>query len=210
LPVPQLIPRPAPAPPVGGVGKPPPGGFAEAPDSSNLAARHESISQRLAFGPRAASAAGSGAGRKTHSGPVGRRGSAMSGERDLARLLAGLAPALDDRPYAFVPYGDGPLDSELVGAALGLVREREGVTLVLPEALALARGFPAGPPWARIELTVHSDLEAVGMMAAVAGALAAEGISCNPLAGYHHDHVFVPWPRREDAVRALQRLARRP
>jgi len=134
----------------------------------------------------------------------------MSGERDLSRLLAGLAPALDPTPYAFVTLGERAPEADLLAAAVGLVREREGVTLVLPADLAAARGFPGAARWARVELTVHSDLEAVGMMAAVAAALAAEGISCNPLAGYHHDHVFVPWARRDDAVRALQRLASDP
>lgn len=134
----------------------------------------------------------------------------MNGERDLSRLLAGLAPALDATPYLFVTLGDREADAELLDGAVGMVREREGVTLVLPEELARARGFAAGPRWARVELTVHSDLEAVGMMAAVAAALAAEGISCNPLAGYHHDHLFVPWPRRDAAIRTLDRLARRP
>lgn len=132
------------------------------------------------------------------------------GERDLARLLAGLAPALDPIPYAFVALGDAPLDAALIDAALGLVREREGVTLVLPEATARARGIETAARWARVELTIHSDLEAVGMMAAVATALAADGIPCNPLAATFHDHLLVPWARGADAVRALQRLAHSP
>jgi hypothetical protein len=137
-------------------------------------------------------------------------GTETGGERELARLLATLAPALDPRPCVFVAHGDGPLDPGLVDAALGLVREREGVTLILPEGVARARGLAYERTWARIELTVHSDLEAVGMLAAVATALAAEGIPCNPLAGYHHDHVFVPWSRGEVAIRALERLVHRP
>jgi len=63
-------------------------------------------------------------------------------------------------------------------------------------------------PWARISLTVHSDLAAVGLTAAFAGALGREGISCNVIAGYHHDHLFVQWDRRFDAVAALGALAR--
>jgi uncharacterized protein len=54
---------------------------------------------------------------------------------------------------------------------------------------------------------VHSDLAAVGLTAAFAGALASEGISCNVIAGFHHDHLFVPWERRADAMAALGRLA---
>jgi hypothetical protein len=41
----------------------------------------------------------------------------------------------------------------------------------------------------------------------VSGALAGAGIACNVVAGYHHDHLFVPWERREEALAILQRLA---
>ena len=70
-------------------------------------------------------------------------------------------------------------------------------------------GLPAEPRWARITLTVHSDLAAVGMMAAVAAELASAGIPVNPVAGWFHDHLLVPWDRREEAVRRLEQLAAR-
>jgi hypothetical protein len=56
-------------------------------------------------------------------------------------------------------------------------------------------------------LTIHSDLAAVGLTAAFSAALARDGISCNVIAGLHHDHLFVPWDRRGDALRALEALA---
>ncbi|MEO1490422.1 MAG: ACT domain-containing protein, partial [Pseudomonadota bacterium] len=56
-------------------------------------------------------------------------------------------------------------------------------------------------------LEVHSDLEAVGLTAAVSVALADAGIACNVIAGLHHDHLFVPWERRETAIEQLQRLS---
>nr|WP_302848565.1 ACT domain-containing protein [Rhodobacter calidifons] len=56
-------------------------------------------------------------------------------------------------------------------------------------------------------MTVQSDLAAVGLTAAFAGALGREGISCNVVAGYHHDHLFVPWDRRWDAMVALRALS---
>ena len=51
-----------------------------------------------------------------------------------------------------------------------------------------------------------SSLEAVGLTAAVAGALAAEGISANVVAAFHHDHVFVPAGRAAEAMACLARL----
>ena len=53
---------------------------------------------------------------------------------------------------------------------------------------------------------MHSALDAVGLTAAVAGALAEAGISCNVLAGAHHDHLLVPVDRADDALVALAQL----
>ncbi|MEL7199646.1 MAG: ACT domain-containing protein [Pseudomonadota bacterium] len=63
------------------------------------------------------------------------------------------------------------------------------------------------PHFARITLQVHSDLEGVGLTAAVATGLAAEGVACNVIAGFHHDHIFVPWERRDDAMAILQKIS---
>lgn len=112
---------------------------------------------------------------------------------DLAGMLAGMAPVLDAQAWAFVL-----IEGEPPAEAFALIREEEGTTAILP---AEGRGF------ARITLTVHSALEGVGLTAAVAGALAARGIACNVVAGFHHDHLFVPWERREEALEVLQRLS---
>ena len=63
------------------------------------------------------------------------------------------------------------------------------------------------PPWARVSLTIQSDLAAVGLTAAFARALADHGISANVVAGFHHDHIFVPWASRDKALTALQELS---
>lgn len=49
----------------------------------------------------------------------------------------------------------------------------------------------------------------MGLTAAVATALADDGIACNVVAGYHHDHLFVPAARAADAMESLVRLAAR-
>jgi hypothetical protein len=54
---------------------------------------------------------------------------------------------------------------------------------------------------------VHSSLAAVGFLAAVSAALAEAGIACNPVSGVHHDHLFVPAHRADDAMAVLTRLA---
>jgi hypothetical protein len=124
------------------------------------------------------------------------------GETDLAVLLSTLSPQLNGGSYVFVrAEGDEGLEDAVVTVA-----EPEGRTLVLPleraESLALPYEFVAS--W--ITLRVHSALEAVGLTAAFATALSREGISANVVAGYFHDHVFVPEDRREDAMRVLRSL----
>lgn len=129
----------------------------------------------------------------------------MTGESDLRVLLSGLRPELHPGRYVFATVPDGVVPE---GAApVVTVHESEGLTLVLPEAQAVAAGlahfFPAG--W--ITLRVHSALDAVGLTAAVSLALTDAGISCNVVAGFHHDHLFVPHDRAADAVAVLETLA---
>jgi uncharacterized protein len=127
-------------------------------------------------------------------GGAGARG--LSGETDLARLLAAMAPVLGPDRYSWITVAD---DAALVPEAFAIIREDEGSTVVF----ATSDGA-----WARITLSVHSSLSAVGLTAAFSAALAADGISANVIAGNLHDHIFVPWARRDDAMAALLSLSR--
>ncbi|MEQ9259134.1 MAG: ACT domain-containing protein [Roseovarius sp.] len=134
---------------------------------------------------------------------------AASPVRESAAMIAGMAPEIDGETWHFCTVADDAVAALHFPEALGLFREAEGVSLILPEEAARRHGFDTAMPMARITLTVHSALDGVGLTAAVAGALAEEGIACNMVAGYHHDHAFVP---RADAARALailQELAKR-
>lgn len=127
------------------------------------------------------------------------------GVTELAELLASMRPELDPEPWVFATAA-----TALPDAAVTVV-EREGVTSVLRErelvaARASTPGLFASAPFARITLTVHSDLEAVGLTAAIASALAGHGIPANVVAGFFHDHVYVPWARASDALEALRAL----
>lgn len=130
----------------------------------------------------------------------------MSGIADLDALLATMEPALADGVfvYACVPAGD--LEGHLSRGPVGLFREAEGVTLILPAEAA--EGLAASPPMRMITLTVHSSLEAVGLTAAFATALTGQGISANVVAGYHHDHIFVSERDGERALETLRALSR--
>lgn len=119
-------------------------------------------------------------------------------------MIAGMAPRLDPQPYCFCVAEDGA--DFPVEAALATFQEDEGLTLVLPLAAARDAGHD-GPSFGRIVLQVHSALEGVGLTAAVANALADEGIACNVMAAFHHDHVFVPAADAERALTLLKALA---
>ena len=129
---------------------------------------------------------------------------AMSGEKDLRKLLSGMRPELNPGRYVFSTV-DGVLPAGVTPVVT--VAEREGLTVVAlreeADSAGLAYDYVAG--W--ITLRVHSALEAVGLTAAVAQELAAIGLSCNVIAGYHHDHLFVPYERAQEAVTALAALA---
>ncbi|GAA3398982.1 ACT domain-containing protein [Streptomyces roseoviridis] len=130
----------------------------------------------------------------------------MHPERDLGRLLAGMRPELHPGRYVFTTVA-GPAPAGLDPVVT--VAEREGLTMVVrqedADAASLAYDYVAG--W--ITLRVHSALDAVGLTAAVAGALADAGLSCNVVAGHHHDHLFVEHARADDALGVLEALARR-
>jgi hypothetical protein len=89
------------------------------------------------------------------------------------------------------------------------VREAEGTTVVVPEHEALALGLPTTFVASMITLQVHSALDAVGLTAAVSTVLADAGIPCNVVAGFHHDHLFVPADLADEVVSLLRARSER-
>lgn len=126
---------------------------------------------------------------------------------DLAQLLRDMQPTLHEGVYAFVTLPPGSDGAAL--DAIGTFREAEGLTGVVEEQRARDAGLPVLFRAAWITLQVHSHLQAVGLTAAVAGALAQAGISCNVVAAACHDHVFVPVESAPAALATLRRLQQR-
>ena len=125
---------------------------------------------------------------------------------DALAVVAGMQPVLEPGDLVFCTTSDEVVAAEARPSALGLFSEAEGLSLILPRATAEALGFPVDLPMRRIVLTVASALDGVGLTAAVAGALAAEGVPCNVVAAFHHDHVFVPSAMAERALQVLKAL----
>lgn len=122
--------------------------------------------------------------------------------RDTQAMIAGMAPVLDGVEWCFVT-GAAPA---LAARALASFQEDEGLSLILPVAVAREHGLAVDMPMRRITLSVHSALDGVGLTAAVATALAEAGIACNMVAAYHHDHAFVPAGDADRAMHVLQAL----
>lgn len=130
---------------------------------------------------------------------------------ELDALLRSLQPRLHPRSVVYASAG-AAFDWRSL-EPIGLFREDEGWTLIVDEAVAQAAGLPVHMRAAWITLTVNSDLHAVGLTAAVAGALADAGIACNVVAAVQHDHLFVPaerGPRALELLQALQQSGRSP
>ena len=111
-----------------------------------------------------------------------------------------LRPELHPGRYVFVSVAEGvPLGV----APVATVVEDEGLTLVLQQEHADEAGLAYDYVARWITLGVETTLEQVGITAAFAATLAEAGISCNVIAGFHHDHLFVPHDRAEEAVGLL-------
>jgi len=127
----------------------------------------------------------------------------VAGETDLDALLRTLKPELVDGVFVFASVSAIPegLSPRMV------FEEAEGTTLIVLRQEAEAHGLPFEFPSRMITLDVHSSLEAVGFMARIATTLAAHNMGVNPVAGFFHDHLFVPEDRAEDAIEVLQDIA---
>lgn len=107
--------------------------------------------------------------------------------------------------FVFVTVDAWPDDVEVLASVV----EAEGLSLVVARQDADRLGFRYDFLAGWITLQVHSALAAVGLTAAVSAAMTDAGISCNVLAGYHHDHLLVPLDRVEQALTVLRDLAER-
>lgn len=128
----------------------------------------------------------------------------MTGETNLTRLLSSMQPTLREGEYVFCTL------PTLAGHDLdpiGFFKEEEGLTVILSRHQAEAAGLPYSAVFAMITLSVHSGLEAVGFLAAIATRLASRGISVNPVSAFYHDHLFVPAAQAETAIALLHELA---
>ena len=130
----------------------------------------------------------------------------MSGETDLKTILQNLSPVMLDDTYVFCTVVGARYGDYAETAPIASYQENEGLTLVLTQERANIAKLGYEGLFSCISLQVHSSLESVGLTAVVAGKLAAYEISANIIAGYYHDHVFVPQAQASEAFELLRNL----
>lgn len=134
----------------------------------------------------------------------------MKRSQFLQDLIKQLSPKLDPITYVYctvarAKYGELEKLKPIVSIA-----ELEGLTLVIPLEQAQAEGLDYYRVFRRITLEGHSSLEALGLTSVVTNLLADRGITTNVIAGFYHDHIFVPSDRTDEAMEALNELASEP
>jgi hypothetical protein len=125
----------------------------------------------------------------------------MSGEKDLQILLKSMKPEHNVGDYVFCKVEElGILNLDEVEM---FFKEKEAITLILKKEIAEKLNLEYSLTMSWITLSVHSSLEAVGLTAAFSKALSENGISCNVVAAFYHDHIFVG---KNDTEKAMQIL----
>lgn len=123
------------------------------------------------------------------------------GEMDLDELLKGIDPVLHPANFVYTTFKESEDISGL--DPIMMFRESEGTTLIITQDAAEHEGVHFEFPCRMITLNIHSALDAVGFLARVTSRLAELGMGVNPVAGFYHDHLFIPANRAEDAMVAL-------
>ena len=131
----------------------------------------------------------------------------QSGETDLDRLIANMEPVLNKGEYVFVSVSK--IETIPREVTICEMKEKEGVTVVLSKNDADSFGLNYEYIASWITLNIHSSLAAVGLTAAFSTELGRNGISCNVIAGYYHDHIFVDKKDEDKALNALLAMSKR-
>jgi hypothetical protein len=131
----------------------------------------------------------------------------MNGSKDLNFLLENMTPEIVPGEYVFTTTDEETLKA-LSGSFLLTFREKEAITVILRKETADIHTLSYEQTWGFITLSVHSDLSAIGFLAEITRVLAKEHLSVNVVSAYHHDHLFVPFNKTDEALRILIELSR--
>ncbi len=131
----------------------------------------------------------------------------MAGITDIKVLLKKMRPVLDKKDYVFSTKECYKINEDIIALdPIATFLESEGMTIVVTKMNADKHNLSYDAIFNKITLEVHSSLEAVGLTAAISTALTSNDISANVVAGYYHDHIFVPKEKARLALEILEGL----
>jgi len=128
----------------------------------------------------------------------------MTGNTNLQEVLNNMQLSCDELEYGFAMTNESV---EIFAAdVLGTFQESEGLTILATKQYLEDKGLSYKGPFAKLTVEVNTSLELVGLTAVLASKLAEKGISANVFAAYYHDHIFVQYEARKEAVAALSSI----
>ena len=130
----------------------------------------------------------------------------MAGETNLEKLLKSLNPVHVKGDYVYCSVVN--LDHISIEEVMSSCKEAEGISIVVKKEYADKMNLPYSSVLAWITLTVHSSIDAIGMTAAFSKVLAENNISCNVVAAFYHDHIFVAKGDVQKAIDLLKNLSK--
>ncbi|TYB32810.1 MAG: ACT domain-containing protein [Flexistipes sinusarabici] len=130
----------------------------------------------------------------------------MTGEENFGKLLRFMNPRLGENEFVFCSFTGSDFGEYSYLSPEAAVLEDEGISLVVLRDKADKYDLKYDTVFKKITLSVHSGLDAVGLTATVSGKLSEKDIPANMIAGFYHDHIFVPVQRAEEAMAVLKKI----
>jgi hypothetical protein len=123
------------------------------------------------------------------------------GKTNLSELVKGINPLLNEGEYVFSTVKK--IDKIPRKDTVCVFKEKEGFTVIIDRKKADELNLKYNYIASWITLGIHSSLESVGLTAFFSAELAKNDISCNVIAAYYHDHIFV---NKKNAKKTIQVL----
>ncbi len=131
------------------------------------------------------------------------------GRESLTDILNHLSATLLPETFHFISIDHEQMQLVDIKNTFATVNETEGLTVIVEAKYKDDFPNQDAAEFSCITLAVHSSLEAVGLTATFSSALAKANISCNVIAGYYHDHIFVQKAKAREALAVIEALKNR-